>query len=49
MKKNFALLFALVTLLFQACTGDKQSIDLSGTWQFTLDREGSVKDRKSVV
>ena len=43
MKKNLALLFALVTLLFQACTSDKQSIDLSGTWSFVLDREGSVK------
>lgn len=43
MKKIGTLLFAIVSLLMQACMSDNQSIDLSGTWQFALDREGSMK------
>ena len=43
MKKIPVILLALIGLLTQACTSDKQSIDLSGTWNFVLDREGSVK------
>lgn len=49
--KTRTFLFSLATsigltvciLLTQACTSDNQSIDLSGTWSFALDREGSVK------
>ena len=43
MKHSFAFLFAFLGLLLQACMSGTQSIDLSGTWNFTLDREGSVK------
>ena len=43
MKHSFAFLFAFLGLLIQACMSGTQSIDLSGTWNFTLDREGSVK------
>ena len=43
MKHIATILFTIAALLMQACTSDNQSIDLSGTWSFALDREGSVK------
>ncbi|MBQ2436091.1 MAG: beta-glycosidase [Bacteroidaceae bacterium] len=41
MKKFFLL--CLAVLGFVACTPDEERIDLSGVWQFALDREGLVK------
>ena len=41
MKKFFLL--CLAVLGFVACTPDEERIDLSGVWQFALDRKGAVK------
>ena len=41
MKKFFLL--CLAVLGFVACTPDEERIDLSGVWQFALDRKGGVK------
>ena len=41
MKKFFLLCSAV--LGFVACTPDEERIDLSGVWQFALDRKGAVK------
>lgn len=42
MKKITAILFILVSLMMQACMPEEQFIDLSGTWNFALDREGCM-------
>ena len=41
MKKFF--LVCMAVLGFVACTPDEERIDLSGVWQFALDRKGAVK------
>ena len=41
MKKCFLVCLAVLGLV--ACTPDEERIDLSGVWQFALDREGLVK------
>lgn len=41
MRKFFLL--CLAVLGFVACTPDEERIDLSGVWQFALDRKGAVK------
>ena len=41
MKKFFLL--CLAVLGFVACTPEEERIDLSGVWQFALDRKGAVK------
>ncbi len=49
MKRITTILYILAALLMQACTGGHTTIDLSGTWQFALDRTGNVKSTDTMT
>lgn len=43
MKRTTFVMITALALVMQACTTDNRKMDLSGTWSFVLDRDGSVK------
>ncbi len=49
MKKIFAVFGVVISLLIQSCTTDNQFIDLSGSWYFALDRDGSMKPSDEMI
>ncbi len=48
-KKAFVVLFATMSMVVYATDKKPQRIDLSGTWQFCLDREGLVTPDSEMV